>query len=156
MQDKYYPNISEDQILLVNRVFRILEDNPDYLKDPKCPYTPVVKDFFTNRGAVAAGAVDLFEGDEIVAIDKQIQKLMNDLETYGQGLGPGDSSEKLQYFKTKNSLIEKLLTNKERITNLKQINEFRSIVIQFMDEILDKDQKTIFMKRIDGVLTNGK
>lgn len=155
MQPKYFPNISEDQILLINRVFRSISENPDYLSDPKCPYSQTVKDFFLKQ-VPSGDAPNLFEGDEVVAIDKQIQKLMNDMEAYGQGLGPGDSSEKLQYFKTKNSLIEKLLTNKERVTNLKQINEFRSIIIQFMDEVLDKDQITDFMKRIDGVLSNGK
>lgn len=156
MQPKYFPNLSEDQILLIGRVFRSISENPEYLNDPDCTYSPAVKDFFSKQVAAVGVAPDLFEGDEVVAIDKQIQKLMNDLETYGQSLGPADRSEKLQYFKTKNSLIEKLLTNKERVTNLKQINEFRSVVIQFMDEVLTKDQITIFMQRIDGVLTNGK
>lgn len=159
MSPKYFPNISEDQILLINRVIRSISENKDYLSDPSCPYPDTVKDFFakqTRLSGEGGEAPDLFEGDEIVAIEKQIQKLLNDLEEYGRGLNADDTSEKLQYFKTKNSLLEKLLTNLERATNLKQINEFRSIVIQFMDEVLTKDQITTFMQRIDGVLTNGK
>lgn len=157
MQSPYFPNISEDQILLINRVFKNIEDNPEYLNNPDCKYSETVRRFFATRAAAGAAAVDLFgEGDEVVAVEKQIQKLLNDLEDYGQKLGVGDSSEKLQYFKTKNSLLEKLLNNLERAANLKQINEFRSTVIQFMDEILSKDQITDFMKRIDGVLGNGK
>lgn len=156
MQAKYFPNISEDQILLINRVFRSLEDNPEYLNDPNCKYSTPVRDFFTKRVAATAATPDLFEGDEIVAVEKQIQQLLNDLEVYGRSLSADDTSEKLQYFKTKNSLLEKLLNNMERATNLKQINDFRSIVISFMDEVLTKDQITDFMKRIDGVLTNGK
>jgi hypothetical protein len=156
MQSTYFPNISEDQILLINRVFRNIAENKDFLNNPKCPYPQTVKDFFTQQVAVSAEVPDLFEGDEIVAINIQIQKIINDLEAYGQGLGAGDTSEKLQYFKTKTSLVEKLLNNLERAANLKQINEFRSIVIQFMDEVLSKDQITDFMKRIDGVLSNGQ
>jgi hypothetical protein len=158
MNPKYFPNISEDQILLVNRVLRSISENPEYLSDAQCPYPPLVKDFFLKQARASQGGVaeDLFEGDQVVAIEKQIQKLINDLEDYGQKLGADDNSEKLQYFKTKNSLLEKLLNNLERAANLKQINEFRSTVIQFMDEILTKDQITDFMKRIDGVLTNGR
>jgi hypothetical protein len=159
MQPKYFPNVSEDQILLINRVIRSISENKDYLSDPKCPYTQPVKDFFAKQMRLAGNggeSQDLFEGDEVVAIERQIQKLLNDLEAYGNSLNADDSSEKLQYFKTKNSLLEKLLSNLERASNLKQINEFRSIVIQFMDEVLTKDQITTFMQRIDGVLTNGK
>lgn len=156
MQTKHFPSISEDTILLINRVFRLISENPDYLNDPKCPYPQIVKDFFTTKSAVSSEAPDLFQGDEVAAVERQIQKILNDLEVYGQGLGPGEGTEKLQYFKTKNSLLEKLLNNLERAANLKQINEFRSIVIQFMDEVLTKDQITTFMQRIDGVLTNGK
>lgn len=156
MSKTYFPNISEDQILLIRRVLRSISENSDYLNDPQCPYSPLVKEFLTERVSVGTSSTNLFEGDEVVAVEKQIQKLLSDLETYGQGLGVGDTSEKLQYFKTKNSLLEKLLTNMERATNLKQINEFRSIVIQFMTEELTPDQITNFMKRIDGVLSNGK
>jgi uncharacterized protein YaaR (DUF327 family) len=158
MNPKYFPNISEDQILLVNRVLRSIGENPDYLSHPDCPYPITVRDFFTKqaRGSQAGQVEDLFEGDQVVAIEKQIQQLINDLEAYGKSLGADDASEKLQYFKTKNSLLEKLLNNLERAANLKQINEFRQIVIQFMDEVLTKDQITDFMKRIDGVLSNGR
>lgn len=156
MQAKHFPSVSEENILLINRVFRLISENPDFLNDPKCPYPQTVKDFFTKQIAHTSEAPDLFEGDEVVAVERQIQKILNDLEVYGQGLAASDGSEKLQYFKTKNSLLEKLLNNLERSANLKQVNEFRSVVIQFMDEILTKDQITDFMKRIDGVLTNGK
>ena len=154
MSSKYFPNINEDQILLINRVFRSISENPEYLNDPDCFYSETVRDFFRKTGAAAPVAA--VETDEVAGVEKQIQSLLTDLEAYGKTLGPTDSSEKLQYFKTKNSLIEKILTNLERASNLKQINQFRDIVIQFMDEILEKDQITEFMKRIDGVLTNGK
>jgi len=153
---KYFPNISEDQILLINRVARSLADNPNYLDDNACTYSQPIRDFFKKHAARGAEVEDLFEGDQVVAVERQIQKLINDLEAYGNSLGADDASEKLQYFKTKNSLLEKLLNNLERSANLKQINEFRQIVIQFMDEVLTKDQITDFMKRIDGVLTNGR
>lgn len=156
MNPKYFPNISEDQVLLINRVMRSLVENPDYLNDPKCTYSAPIREFFAKHTKTVVGVQDLFEGDEVVAVERQVQKLINDLEQFANQLTTDDTSEKLQYFKTKTTLLEKLLTHLERAANLKQINEFRSIVIQFMDEVLDKDQITKFMQRIDGVLTNGK
>lgn len=154
MTTTYYPNISEEQILLINRVQRTLGENPKYLDD--APYSQVIKDFFKKSAAAATQTQDLFEGDEIEAVARQVQKLINDLEAFATQLTSADHSEKLQYFKTKTTLVEKLIVQLERTANLKQINEFRSIVIQFMDEVLTKDQVTDFMKRIDGVLTNGR
>ncbi|WP_454287247.1 hypothetical protein [Rhizobium arsenicireducens] len=155
MNAKYFPNVSEDQVLLINRVLRSISEDPAYLDAPECTYSTIVKDFFKARGAsTLGGSKDLFEGDPVVAVAHQVQVLINDLERFGQALGAGETSEKLQYFKTKTVLLEKLLTHLERAANLKQINEFRSTVIAFMDEILTKDQITIFMRRIDGVLSN--
>jgi uncharacterized protein YutE (UPF0331/DUF86 family) len=156
MNPKYYPALNEDQILLINRVFRSLEEDPNYLNSQQCNYSPVIKAFFTRVPTTPGVTTDLFEGDEVVAVERQIQKLINDLEDFAGKLTDADSSEKLQYFKTKTALLEKLIGHLERAANLKQINEFRGLVIQFMDEILDKDQITNFMQRIDGVLKNGK
>ena len=150
----YYPNISEDQILLINRVQRSLDENPKYLDE--APYSQIIKDFFKKTAVQAATSPNLFQGETVDDVTEQVKKLMNDLEYFGSQLGNADQSEKLQYFKTKTTLLEKLITQLERTSNLKQINEFRSIVIQFMDEVLTKDQITDFMKRIDGVLTNGR
>lgn len=158
MNDKYYPRIPEETILMVNRVFRTLSENPDYLNDPACPYPDVVKTFFNRQQTVASlpAAADEGEADEVASVEKQIRKLISDLDTFASNLKVDDTSERLQYLKTKAGLVEKLIGYQERITNLKQINEFRSIVVQFMDELLTKDQITTFMQRIDGVLSNGQ
>jgi len=159
MNTRHYPTISEDQVLLINRALRALPDSPGFLTDPLCPYSQIVKDFLIKHStALTAGlpVADLFIGDEVIAVERQVQKLISDLENFANQLSADDTSEKLQYFKTKTVLLEKLLTHLERAANLKQINEFRNQVIQFMDEVLDKDQITKFMLKIDGALSNGK
>lgn len=158
MKTPYFPNILEDQIFLINRVIRTLDENPTYLEDPNCGYSQPVKDFLVKMSATASAApvVDLFTGDDIESVQTQVKKLMNDLEAFAQTLTNADHSEKMQYFKTKTTLLEKLVTHLEKANNLKQINEFRGTVIQFMDEVLTPDQITTFMQRIDGVLSNGR
>lgn len=152
MADRFYPTIRDDQVLILNVVVQNLEKDPGYLDHPECPYSEQVKQFFRKR-SVPATVEDLFSGDEDreIVLDRQVEKLINDLEAFANQLGNADHSEKLQYFKTKTVLVEKLISMRERVFNLKELNEFRGAVIQFLDEVCTKDQITDFMKRIDGV-----
>ena len=96
--------------------------------------------------------VDVFsEGDYDNALDKQVEKIINDLEAYALTLGTGDVSERLQYLKTKTTLVEKLINMRERLVNLKELNEFRGVILGFMGDVCTKDQITDLMKRLDGV-----
>lgn len=146
----FYPNIKEDMIPVLSLVFQNLQKDPSYLNSPECPYSEKLKDVF--RKFETTKSVDIFEGnDELLVMDQQIQKIINDLEGVASALGSADHQEKLNYFKTKTSLFEKLISMKERVYNLKELNEFRSIILAFLDEICTKDQITDLMKRLDGV-----
>jgi hypothetical protein len=152
MAEHFYPTIREEQVMLFNVVVQNLEKDPGYLDHPSCPYPDTVKNFF-RKSTASAPVIDLFADgeDREMVLDKQVEKLINDLEAFANTLGNADHSEKLQYYKTKTTLIEKLISMRERVFNLKELNEFRSVVIQFMDEICTKDQITDLMKRLDGV-----
>lgn len=153
----FYPNIREEQILTLNVVVKSLEKDPGYLDHPDCPYPDTVKDFF-RRSAAPVEVEDLFAGDEEkeVLLDRQVEQLINDLEAFAKQLTNADHSEKLQYFKTKTTLIEKLITMRERVFNLKELNEFRGTILAFMDEVCTKDQITELMKRLDGIFGSTK
>ena len=145
----FYPTLKDEQILLLNVIVQSLKKDPNYLNAPECPYSETIKSFFRNQqGPVEV--IDLFDGeDQILILDKQIEKLLNDLEAFAGTLMDADHSEKLQYFKTKTVLIERLIAMKERIVNLKELNDFRGAVIQLLDEVCTKDQITQFMKGLD-------
>ena len=146
-----YPTVRDETILALTPVLKRVKQDPSYLSDPECPYSELVKDFF--RQFQTTQTVDLFEGkDELLVIDQQIHAIINDLEGVAAHLGNADHAEKLNYFKTKSSLLEKLIGMRERVNNLKEINEFRSTILNFLDEACTKDQITDLMKRLDGVL----
>lgn len=151
----FYPQFREEQVMVINLIIQNLEQNPEYLDAPECPYSDSVKDLFRKfRGAAATiEDFDLFDGDDEyeVVLDKQVEKLLNDLESFGMTLGSGDTSEKIQYFKTKSVLIEKLVNLRERLMNLRELAEFRSVIIGFLEDVCDKDQVTKLMQRLDGV-----
>lgn len=152
--DRYYPTIREEHILPLNVVLRNLEGDPDYLDDPECPYSETIKNFFRRQMAAVSDEVeDLFAGDEPkeVTLDRQVEKLVNDLEAFSKTLGKQDHSEKLAYFKAKTILLEKLVSMRERLLNLKELHEFKTRILVFLDEVCTKDQITDLMKRLDGV-----
>ena len=154
----FYPSIRDELIMTLNVVIGNMEVDPRYLSSPECPYSDTVKTFFADHmrgknGTVAAVVGNLFEdSDELVVLDTQIIQVLNNLEEFGQGLTSADVSEKMAYFRTKTSLLEKLLTMRERVVNLKEINDFRETLIGFMNEICTKDQITDLMHRLDGIL----
>ena len=153
----FYPTIRDEMAVALNAVVQNLEQDAGYLDHPDCPYSPAIKSFFKSKiqTTVSGGGADfdLFEGaDELLVLDEQIIKVINDLENFGNTLTANDVTEKMAYFRTKTSLIEKLVNMRERLANLKEINDFRTIILDFMNEICSKDQITTLMHRLDGVL----
>ncbi len=173
-----YPNIRPEAVMTMNIVVMNIEQDPSYLDRAECPYPKEVKDFFRKKIEVIKGKRPkvsgsgsnegegegddggnggLFEGkDELIVLDTQIIQLIEDLEDFSQKLDVGDVSEKMAYFRTKTALIEKLVTMRERISNLKEINDFRLTLLSFMNEICTKDQITELMHRLDGILGTKK
>lgn len=149
----FYPTIKDETILMLNVVVQNIEKDPSYLTNPDCPYSDVVKKFF-QRTSTPVAPVDMFAGeDELLVIDTQIAKILNDLEAFSKELSSDDVTEKLAYFKTKTVLFEKLISMRERTNTLKEINEFRSAILGFMNEVCTKDQVTDLMHRLDGALS---
>lgn len=141
-----------------NLISEGLQKDPGYLDSSECPYSVEIKHYFKNKIEIQSmvggeGAPDLFEGeDKLLVIDTQVMAVINDLEAFGKSLTASDPNEKMGYFRTKTALLEKLVTMRERIANLKEINDFRNIMISFMTEVCTKDQVTTLMHRLDGVL----
>lgn len=149
----FYPTIKDETILMLNVVVQNIEKDPNYLNNPDCPYSDVIKKFFLRGATSVAAPVDMFAGeDELIVIDSQIAKIINDLEAFSTTLTKDDVSEKLAYFKTKTTLFEKLIGMRERTNTLKEINEFRAAILGFMNEVCTKDQVTELMHRLDGAL----
>jgi hypothetical protein len=150
----FYPTIRDETAVALNAVLQNIQLDASYLDKPECPYSPAIKSFFKSRIETSSGPeIDIFAGeDELIVLDSQIIKVINDLEKFGNTLTSEDVTEKMAYFRTKTSLIEKLVTMRERLANLKEISDFRSIILGFMNETCTKDQITDLMHRLDGVL----
>ncbi len=143
----FYPQVQEDQILLAKIVYENMLKDPGYLD--KSPYPNSVKEFFIKIRPPEVE--DLFmDQDEIMVIEEQIQSIINDMNSMSSLIK--EPTDRLNYAKTKTMLFEKLIGMRERVVNLKEINEFRNVVLQFMDEECTKDQITGLMKKLDGIM----
>jgi hypothetical protein len=150
----FYPIIKDEAVLTMQIVVQSLEKDPGYLDSAECKYSDTVKAFFRRATASTTPvSIDLFDGeDDLQVIDGQIQKVLSDLEAMGAQMVNAEPNERVNYFKAKTTLLEKLVTMKEKVFNLKELNDFRNTLIATLEDICTKDQITTFMQRLDGLL----
>ena len=147
----FYPKLDESSFFQFKVVVENMLKDEDYLKADECPYPPAMKDFFMSLRPPEVS--DVFSGDDdVLVIEEQIQKIINDLESMSPAIAKSDPGEKMNYFKIKAALYDKLISMQEKTMNLKEINEFRNIILEFMHESLTKDQITALMHRLDGIM----
>lgn len=158
-----YPKISDD-IVVTLKVLQsnVREAGGGYFRDPRCPYSPMARNFFESlfgtdgQGAVGSTAVkNLFVNDdgdgeeddvafEMNAIDSQIQTMLSQLVELGAT--KLEIGEKLQLLKTQAQLTEKLVAVRERVVNLRAMNEFKAQIVSGLEEICTIDQINQFHK----------
>lgn len=152
----FYPKFPEDLAMTIEIVTRSLGKDDTYLDAADCPYPDALKAFFrrvASGGVDLTATIDLFEGqEETDVIDKQIQKVLSDLDGMSATMKSAETNEKIAYYKAKTGLLEKLISLKERVFNLKEISQFRGVLMEFMDAVCTKDQISELMKRLDGTL----
>ena len=159
----YYPACPEgiDLSFFLGTIIKHLEENPDYLDDPECPYEDDTRKILLRlvpKGNIKNRIKEIQtldpEEDRWEFLDREVQSLYNDLKKQAEVLGTSTSSEKMSYFRTATSLLEKLVSLQERTVGLKRIGEFHTTVMEVMDDILSPDQRTTVMKKLEDAITN--
>lgn len=143
--DRYFPPITREQLWPFKIVRELLKDDPRALDDANCPYDPEVKAFFLEKTASGEAKTEKKSWDDL---ENEIQDLMAGLDKFWDTLKPDDTTEQMQYFRTKTQLIEKLVALRERATNIKEVGEFQKKVLDFIEEVLEPGQRTAFMQRM--------
>ena len=146
-----YPRLTTDTILSLKLIRQFLRDDPNYLEHAACSYDADTKDVLRAFGNGVA-EVQIPEIDWSGDIETQITKVLNDMEAMGMSLGGLAPNEKLAFFKTKTSLMEKMISLQESALNIRQLNDFRTTVVELLEQICDKDQISEFMTALEGKL----
>ena len=144
----FYPKIADDQWMQFKVVVENMLKDPEYLKSEECPYNMTFIEFLMKLRPPEVADI-FFEAEETLVIDDQLKMIINDLEAMGPTMAKSDSKDRIDYFKAKTTMFDKLISMRERNATIKEINDFKNIVLRMMDEVLTKDQITELMRRLD-------
>jgi hypothetical protein len=152
----HYPDITNEDIWPFNMIIAQMAENPDYLKEGVCPYSPEIITFLKHLSSskrVEGLDMDLEVDIEDIDLEKESLILYQGLKNLATGLTPG---EKLQQIKTMTQLQEKLLSIKERATGIAKTAEYHATLLTWMEDICTPDQRTEFIKRYEAVVASGE
>lgn len=136
--DRFFPDVDEwaVRILLEN-----LRADPNYLDHEDCPYSDEFRTLF--RG----GAVEMGEIEDL-DLEAESLRLFTELREAKDSMGGDDHAERMAYFRTSTSLLDKLITMRERAQNVKAISRFYRVVLDLIEEMLEPGQITRFRERL--------
>ena len=140
--DAFYPTLPEAVVLQIQVAIRQMKENPAGYLDGS-HYSEDVKDFLREVvGGAAPSVTRVFDGevDKLDYIESEIVAVMTDLASLVASLGQGDASEKLQVAKARAGLIEKLVSAREKIWNMREMSVFQGRLMGFLEDICSADQ----------------
>ena len=135
----------------LNLALHLLEQDPGFLLDEDCPYSEDTRVALKNLAAAEPAAV-LEPKDKWELLERETQQLYDDLKDSKEKLGDIDHAERMSYFRTATSLLDKLVGLQERAVGLRAIGQFHQTVLDIMEDVLDAGQRTEVMQRLEKVI----
>ena len=162
MSDTYYPPLDEGLNTRLETVRLHLMEDPKYLQSKDCPYSGELRGYLEALlgGSTASGGASLTveavegflnetrHGYTAEDLESEAEKLFYELEEFRNKVKEGDASEMASYFRVAVSLLEKILSAKERASNLKDFGRLVGFLSQFAEDEMSVDQRTKFMDRL--------
>lgn len=159
MNNAYYPEIDVGLMLPLKVALGSMANDPLWLERAECPYDEETREelgklflAFRAKSEVASAAVEFVaSGDKWGDLENELTALFTELRTYSNNIPDGDAKEKMAYFRTATSLLDKITGLAERAHNVRSVSQFTSKVISIFDDILSPEQRTLAIERLDTV-----
>lgn len=141
-----------------------------FLRKPDCPYdidtiklleelfrgktVEVIKEVVVaERKGVGRPKEGKLSDDDAEEVEGEARGLLAELNKMGL-TAEGDMKEfdtktKLDIIKVKTSLLEKLVSIRERFSNVRKVSAFQNTVISILDDLVAEDSRDEFMKRLE-------
>ena len=159
MTDRTYPGLPQSLGLSLEAIRQQMDFDPGYLTDPECPYDDrlrvalrrLIGPLQTGRGDLAdavfvEGQNDSEQADSLI---EEVKRAINSMRRLQSEIEASDDvTDRLNFLKNSGSLFDRFLSIKEKATGLKQMYDFQRIVIQVMEQLLDKDQRLDFKEKL--------
>jgi hypothetical protein len=130
---------------------QLFEQEPGLLSDPDCPYAAETVATLKKMTKGVDGPVET-PRDKWDRLERETQALFDELKDSKDNLSIEDHAERMSYFRTATSLMDKLVGLQERAVGLKAIGLFHQTVLDIMEDILDAGQRTEVMERLQKVI----
>lgn len=163
MTDRVFPNLPQTLGFSLEAIRQQMEVDPGFLTDQACPYPDQLKGFL--RKLVSSNrpegdpSEDIFkEGqgldDEADSLIREVKTAINSMKRLQRDMESSDDiGERLQFLKNYSSLMDRYLGIQEKAHGLKQMYEFQRLVIEVMEQVLDKDARLDFKERLKKINT---
>lgn len=142
----HYPEISLSDLRNIDLIRRLLVEKPGYFDSEDCTYSPEFKAWFS-KDAVKDAVPEAVKEVELASTEQEVTNVLKHLISLKNSL-PNDTADQLQWVRAAATLLEKLVTLKEKAFNIKHIQEFEAQVIGILEDFLTPEQRTIFRERL--------
>lgn len=147
----YYPALGP----LVGVLRLVLTDPEGYLGDENCPYTDDEKVMLRGPSVVAADPMEEIDLTEL-DVAEEATKLYRAIQKWGKGLDQSDTAEMATVFRNSTTLLDRLLTIASKANDIKELMMWKAKLLQFMEDVLDEDQRIAFEQRLVMELEKSK
>ena len=149
----YYPPLQEGSLRALLVVKAAIQTEGDAYLD-NANYSDEIVTNLRHLFLEGSRKVKRVKNDEPLDLEAETRALYDELMdlTIEDGEGGLSIGETLSAIKTRTQLLEKLLGQLERASEVKQYGQFREFVIQQMSAYLTADQRNEFMKALDGLV----
>ena len=140
MDEPHYPHLTTSEIVTLQIILEGWSKYPDYF-GPKCPFPAEIKAGFRNFSSSRGSGMSNFEA---LDLEDESEQLYRQLKSFGSDFKDVSTAEQMQFYRTATTLMEKLLTLKERAANVKAVEKYYATVVECM-EAMDVPERSRFV-----------
>lgn len=152
---RHYPDLSSKLMVPLQVIREQLKLDPGYLDAEECPYDAAIKDLLrlmVSPTGVSQGGFLNRTGSKQHILEEEAQALYQEIKSFGSKLKADDVSERMTYYRTRTSLLEKLIDMIERAGNMQAVVEFQEIVLAIFEDMLTPEQRAEAMERLSSAI----
>lgn len=94
--------------------------------------------------------------DDAIEVENEAKELLKELRMLDKTLEGEikqlDTTTKLQIYKTRAGLLEKLVSIRERFTSARKVEEFKQTVVGILDDLIPEEKRDEFLARLEPYL----
>lgn len=141
-----YPTVTDAHLVPFRALELQLKEHPDLLDRGDCPYPPHIRTFLRRlTGDATAPRVEAMEDEDLEA---QITELYRELRILGSQVNTADAKDKVSVIKQSVELLGKLVSFRERISNVREMNKFQKAVLDVLETVISPDQRANFIEKL--------